>query len=93
MFSRIAPGSGVAILLMAGLFGCAGDPDTIYAQGMGIQCSQAEGWVADRACTTRPPGQGTERVSRYCYATIGTSNCFDRPDSDRKNQQLGSSGY
>ncbi len=42
---------------------------------------------------TRPPGQGTERVSRYCYATIGTSNCFDRPDSDRKNQQLGSSGY
>jgi hypothetical protein len=68
---------------MADLSGCAGDQDTIYAQGLGIQCSQSDSWIADRACTSRPSGQ---RVSRFCYATIGISNCFDSPDSDRKNQ-------
>ncbi len=93
MFSRRALGACVAVLVMACLSGCAGDPDTVYAQSMGIQCTQADGWLADRACSTRPPGEGAERVSRYCYATIGTANCFDRPDPDRKNQQLGSSGY
>ena len=85
---------GASLLgLMSGLAGCAGDPDTIYAQALGIQCSRAEGRVADLACNNRPPGHKTEKVSRYCYATIGSANCFDRPDPDRKNQALGSSGY
>ncbi len=82
-----------ALALMAGLSGCAGDPDTIYAQTLGIQCTRAEGGLANLACNTRPAGQGAEQVSRYCYATLGTSNCFDRPDPDSKNQALGSSGY
>jgi hypothetical protein len=93
MFSRVTL-SGLAILAIGtGLSGCAGDPDLIYAQSMGLQCSRIEGSVGDLLCTTRPPGQGVEHVSRYCYATIGSSNCFDRPDPDRKNQALGSSGY
>jgi len=93
MFSRVAFSGCVVFVGLAALSGCAGDPDTIYAQSLGIECSRAEGWVADQACTVRPAGQGVEQVSRYCYATIGSANCFDRPDSDRKNQQLGSSGY
>ena len=85
-------GFGVLVTVLA-LSGCAGDPDTIYAQTLGVQCAHAEGRMADIACVNRPPGNGTEQVSRYCYATLGTTNCFDRPDADRKNQALGSSGY
>lgn len=85
---------GLAVLATAvGLSSCAGDPDTIYAQAAGIECTRLEGKIADIACNTRPPGQGAEQVSRYCYGTIGSANCFDRPDPDRKNQALGSSGY
>lgn len=82
-----------AVAVVFGLSGCAGDPDAVYAQATGYQCSQHEGWLSNKACVNRPPGQGQAEVSRYCYATIGTANCFDRPDQDRKNQALGSSGY
>jgi hypothetical protein len=82
-----------ALAAVTGLSGCAGDPDRIYAQAIGYQCTQHEGWLADKACRTRPPGYNAEEVSRYCYATLGAANCFDRPDPDRKNQALGSSGY
>lgn len=86
--------AGLAVLTaVAALSGCAGDQDTIYAQAIGYKCSQHEGWLSNKACMTRPPGQNAEEVSRYCYATIGVANCFDRPDQDRKNQALGSSGY
>ncbi len=86
--------TGLVILAgIAGLSACAGDQDTVYAQAIGYQCSRQEGWVAGKACITRPPGQNAEEVSRYCYATLGVANCFDRPDQDRKNQALGSSGY
>ena len=95
MASPKHPLRSLAVLgvLVAGLSGCAGDQDTIYAQTIGFQCSHHEGWLARQACVNRPPGVGVEEVSRYCYATIGTANCFDRPDQDRKNQALGSSGY
>jgi hypothetical protein len=86
-------GALAAAALAAGLAGCAGDPDTIYKQATGYECSLHEGWLSNKACVNRPPGQNQEEVSRYCYATIGTANCFDRPDQDRKNQALGSSGY
>jgi hypothetical protein len=92
MSSRIAFG-GLAVAALMALSSCAGDPDRVYNQAFGFQCTHAEGAVADVACNTRPPGYRAEQVSRYCYATIGSSNCFDRPDPDRKNQQLGSSGY
>ncbi len=87
----VAPAAILAA--MSALSGCAGDPDTIYAQAIGFQCTQHEGWLSNKACMNRPPGLNQEEVSRYCYATIGTANCFDRPDPDRKNQALGSSGY
>ncbi len=87
--------AGYAALTLLGvtLSGCAGDPDPVYNQAFGFQCSNAENAVADVACSTRPPGRGTEHVSRYCYATIADANCFDRPDVDRQNQAQGSSGY
>ena len=75
------------------LTGCAGDPDTVYQQAFGFQCSNSDNFVSDIACINRPPGKNAEQVSRYCYKTIGDANCFDRPDMDRKNQALGSSGY
>ncbi len=80
-------------MVMIGLSGCAGDPDVIYQQAFGFQCTNHDGRVSDVACNTRPANENTERVSRYCYATIGVANCFDRQDQDRKNQELGSSGY
>lgn len=92
MNSRVAVAAGVIVAAVS-LAGCAGDADTVYAQAVGLQCSQVSGTLGDLACSVRPPGRGAEHVSRYCYATLGTSNCFDRPDPDRKNQALGSSGY
>lgn len=85
--------AAAAIVAALGLSSCAGDADTVYSQALGLECSQIAGTVGDLACTVRPSGQGAEHVSRYCYATLGNSNCFDRPDPDRKNQALGSSGY
>ncbi|MSO72068.1 MAG: hypothetical protein EXQ84_00460 [Rhodospirillaceae bacterium] len=93
MFSRVAFRGSAVLAVLAGLSGCAGDPDPVYAQALGIQCTRVGGALANFACNNRPPGQGQEQVSRYCYATIGSANCFDRPDPDRKNQVLGSSGY
>jgi hypothetical protein len=97
MFTRDAQGSyltrGLAVLaVLTALSSCGTDPDPIYAQAFGFQCANSDSAIADIACVNRPAG-GNEHVSRYCYATIGSSNCFDRPDQDRKNQALGSSGY
>ncbi len=92
MYSRVTYTAAVIVAAL-GLSSCAGDADTVYSQAVGLECSQIAGAVGDLACTVRPPGRGAEHVSRYCYATLGNSNCFDRPDPDRKNQALGSSGY
>ncbi len=83
---------GVAITALA-LYGCAGEPDQIYAQAFNYQCQNADNAVGDALCRNRPAGRGTESASRFCYKTIADANCFDRPDQDRKNQALGSSGY
>ena len=83
---------GVAITALA-LWGCSTEPDRIYAQAFGYQCHNADTGVGDVLCKNRPAGRGQEHVSRYCYKTIADANCFDRPDQDRKNQALGSSGY
>jgi hypothetical protein len=93
MFSRVALSGCALLAAMVGLSGCATDPDKIYAQALGVQCSQSQGGLTALTCANTPPGKGIAQVSRYCYATIGSSNCFDRPDTDRKNQALGSSGY
>lgn len=76
------------------LSACGGRADPILAQTFGYQCANAESdSVSLGVCSTQPPGRGSAEVSRYCYATIGDANCLDRPDADRKNQALGSSGY
>lgn len=75
-----------------GLSGCGGDPDRVWAQAFGYQCSNHSGAEADAVCNTRPPGEKQETVSRYCYKTLADANCFDRPDEMSKNQELGSSG-
>ena len=100
MRSRMANIAGMAGLYLLGLaltvvvlFGCAGDPDTIYEQAFGYKCTRHEGSAASVLCKNRPPGEGAEQVSRYCYKSLADANCFDRPDQDRKNQALGSSGY
>ncbi len=84
--------AGIAITALA-LYGCSTEPDRIYAQAFGYQCQNADNSVGDVLCRNRPPGRGQEHVSRYCYKTLADANCFDRPDQDRKNQALGSSGY
>lgn len=75
-----------------GLSGCGGDPDPVWAQAFGYVCPNHSGREADTVCKNRPPGTNQESVSRYCYATIGDANCFDRPDDMSRNQELGSSG-
>jgi hypothetical protein len=77
-------------VLAASLAACGGKPDPIMAQAFGYKCGDESG---NPLCATRPPGEGGAEVSRFCYATIGDANCLDRPDPDRKNQALGSSGY
>lgn len=85
--------AGIGLTTLA-LYGCATEEhDRTYAQAFGYQCHNADSALGDILCKNRPAGRGQEHVSRYCYKTIGDANCFDRPDQDRKNQALGSSGY
>jgi hypothetical protein len=93
MFSRAAIGGVIAAGLALGLSGCTNDPDPVYRQALHVDCTHVGGPLGDLACTAHPDSSNPQAVSRYCYATIGTTNCFDRPDPDRKNQALGSSGY
>jgi hypothetical protein len=74
------------------LAGCGGKPDPIWSQLAGYKCGGEDG-APSTICATRPPGEGAAEVSRHCYATIADANCLDRPDPERKNQELGSSGY
>jgi hypothetical protein len=79
-------------LALATLSGCGGDRAPIYQQAFGFQCDKHDSKTARTLCG-RPAEPGGAKVSRYCYKTIGSTNCFDRPDPEPKNQPLGSSGY
>jgi hypothetical protein len=79
--------------LAIGLAGCGGKPDPVWAQLIGYDCTNSTSAASGVFCSTRAPGEGVAEVSRYCYQTIGDANCLDRPDAERKNQALGSSGY
>ena len=95
-FSKLAAGLtaiAAALVLSAALAGCGGSPDSIYAQAIGFQCPNHDSVAARAVCVNNAPGNDTETVSRYCYRTLADANCFDRPDHDRQNQELGSSGY
>jgi hypothetical protein len=98
--SRLGYAAGMVGLYVVGLtmtafalYGCAAEPDQVYAQAFNYHCTNDDGAVGDALCRNRPAGRGVASVSRYCYKTIADANCFDRPDQDRKNQALGSSGY
>jgi len=94
MISRTALNALTVLGLALAVSGCAiSQRDHVYAQAFGFQCARAEGAVARTMCNETATAHGAETVSRYCYDTIGDANCFDRPDQDRKNQALGSSGY
>jgi hypothetical protein len=83
----------VAVCALA-LLGCGTvDTDATLKQAFGYHCEHHGGKTADKICNARPPGYRAEEVSRYCYTTLADTNCFDRPDADRQNQQVGSSGY
>lgn len=83
----------VAVCALA-LFGCGTtDTDAAWKQAFGYRCENHGGKLADHICNARPRGYHAEEVSRYCYKTLADTNCFDRPDQDRQNQQVGSSGF
>ena len=83
----------IAVCALA-LFGCGTtDTDATLKQAFGYRCENHSGKMANRICNARPPGYHAEEVSRYCYNTLGDTNCFDRPDPDRQTQQVGSSGF
>lgn len=90
--SRIQTGL-LCIILAASLASCGGKPDPIWSQLFGYNCASLPGSTPGAFCATRPAGEGAAQVSRYCYQTLADANCLDRPDADRKNQALGSSGY
>ena len=81
------------IFAAAMLAGCGGKPDPILSQAFGYSCGAPGSDTAMAMCSERPPGEGAAEVSRYCYKSLADASCFDRPDPDRKNQALGSSGY
>jgi hypothetical protein len=81
------------IALALALASCGGKPDPIWSQFFGFNCAASSGAASGAFCSTRAPGEGAAEVSRYCYQTLADANCLDRPDQDRKNQALGSSGY
>jgi hypothetical protein len=74
------------------LSGCGGTPDPVWAQAFGVKCANAVG-APDFVCRTGPAEETEDGASRYCYATLGEPNCFDRPDPDRNQKPLGSTGY
>jgi hypothetical protein len=79
-------------VVSAVIAGCGGKPDPFWSQLAGYKCGADES-APGAICATRPPGEHTAEVSRFCYQTLADANCLDRPDQDRKNQALGSSGY
>jgi hypothetical protein len=80
-----------ACLGLALLGGCSSNRDRMLDQAFGFNCTAADSTVGGWICSQNdaPVGQ----ISRYCYETLGTVNCFDRPDPDRQNQPQGSSGF
>lgn len=85
MFGRF----GACVVVLAGLAACGGKPDPILEQMFGLSCGES----AMPMCDQQPPGTGEAKTSRYCYNTLADANCFDRPDPDRKNQEIGTQSH
>jgi len=82
---------GALVGLGLGFLGGCADPAPAYYQAFGFQCAQKKSGVSDVLCN-KSHDPGAAKVSRYCYKTLADTNCFDRPDTDRKNQPQGSPG-
>lgn len=78
-------------LAMISLAGCGATSDQILRQSVGYECSDAGSTMGGLVCSGN--SQPVAQVSRYCYQTLGVTNCFDRPDPDRKNKPLGTPDY
>jgi hypothetical protein len=78
-------------LLLLSLDSCNGDHrQEALAQAFGYHCNVHNSKTANTVCGKNSADGGT--VSRYCYKSLASANCFDRPDPYNKDQ-LGSSGY
>lgn len=77
--------------LSLGLAGCGATTDQILRQSVGYDCTSADSAIGGMVCSDND--QPNAQVSRYCYQTLGVTNCFDRPDPDRKNRPLGTPTY
>lgn len=73
------------------LAGCGATSDQILRQSVGYDCSETDSTIGGLVCSEND--QPVAQVSRYCYQTLGVTNCFDRPDPDRKNKPLGTPNY
>ena len=78
-------------LSLAVLQGCSSNTDRMLGQAFGYKCETAESTVGGWVCSENDASVAS--VSRYCYETLGTVNCLDRPDPDRYNQTQGTTGY
>ena len=78
-------------ILASGLAGCGTTSERMLRQAVGYECNSAEGTISGWVCGA--DGEPVAPVSRYCYQTLGVTNCFDRPDPDSNNSPQGSTGY
>ena len=74
----------LAVAAVASAVGGCANPTPTFYQAFGFQCAAREGRIVDIVCN-RSSEPGAAKVSRYCYKTLADTNCFDRPDPDRKN--------
>lgn len=89
---RTSPRLVVTLCLAAtSLTGCGATSDRILRQSVGYECAEADSTIGGLVCSESD--QPVAQVSRYCYQTLGVTNCFDRPDPDRKNKPLGTPSY
>ncbi len=83
--------ASLIVLAAAAVAACSSTTDQILRQSVGYECNNSESTAGGFVCSQNDDSVAS--VSRYCYDTLGTVNCFDRPDPDRNTRPKGSTGY